>query len=69
MTAPEPRRNRRVQRAAAVGVDPRPSEHPLDDAAGEDRTEAWGDGSAGDGGTGERAREEQLRRDKPPHWG
>lgn len=68
MTEPQARRNRRVQRAAPAGVDPRPSEHPLDAAAGEDRTEAWGDGSAA-GGSGERAREEQLRRDKPPHWG
>lgn len=62
------RRPRRAIRPAPEGVDPAPSEHTLGSAAAEDRPESWGDGQAS-----KRARQsendEQLRRDRPPHWG
>ncbi|TDP95624.1 hypothetical protein EDF62_0315 [Leucobacter luti] len=64
-----PRQSRRAQRPAPAGVDPRPSEHPLDEQAAEDRTEGWGGEGAAAAGSAERANEERLRRDKPPHWG
>ncbi|SJN08298.1 hypothetical protein FM113_01925 [Leucobacter sp. 7(1)] len=50
-------------------MDPRPSEHPLDAPAREDRAEGWGDGGTASNGTAERANEDRLRRDRPPHWG
>ncbi|UOQ56395.1 hypothetical protein MUN78_12000 [Leucobacter allii] len=63
-----PRRaSRRVRRPAPEGVDPRPSEHPLDARAGEDRPEGWGEGQSPGGGA--HAHDEELRRDRPPHWG
>ncbi|MBL3698849.1 hypothetical protein [Leucobacter luti] len=68
MTEQQPRRSRRAQRPAPAGVDPRPSEHPLDAQAGEDQAAGWGDGDAAPG-SADRANEERLRRDKPPHWG
>ncbi|WP_202344104.1 hypothetical protein [Leucobacter chromiireducens] len=69
MTDAAGRRPRRAQRPAPDGVDPRPSEHPLDAPAREDRAEGWGDGGTAPGGSAERANEDRLRRDRPPHWG
>lgn len=63
---PARRRSRRASRPAAEGADPRPSEHPLDARAGEDRPEGWGDEQAAGDAAGN---EERLKRDRPPHWG
>ncbi|MBC9943772.1 hypothetical protein ICL81_04425 [Leucobacter sp. cx-328] len=60
------RKNRRASRPAPEGVDPRPSEQPITEKAGEDRPEAWGDVPAA---RARSASEEQLLRDRPPHWG
>ncbi|QIK61766.1 hypothetical protein G7068_06795 [Leucobacter viscericola] len=71
MTEPGARKRRRVTRPAPEGVDPNPSDHSLDAAASEDRPEGWGgsgaSGASGAGKSGEN--DEQLRRDRPPHWG
>ncbi|MFD5599277.1 hypothetical protein ACFWHR_04390 [Leucobacter sp. NPDC058333] len=68
---PAPRRSRRASRPAPTGVDPRPSEHPLDARAAEDRLDAWGDGAAAVNGgrAAPSAHDEALKRDRPPHWG
>ena len=65
--APRKRVSRRVRRDAAPGVDPRPSEHPLDARAREDRPEGWGESAAPGAATG--ANDDRLKRDRPPHWG
>lgn len=71
MTEPAPRKRRRVTRPAAEGVDPNPSDHALGARAAEDRPEGWGEGVAGARGGAVKPGEndEQLRRDRPPHWG
>ncbi|MFA5608218.1 MAG: hypothetical protein WDA07_13750 [Leucobacter sp.] len=68
------RRPRRVTRPAPDGVDPRPSEHPLDTRAAEDRPEGWGDGARPNGGrrtggNGNDGNDDRLCQDRPPHWG
>ncbi|QIM15157.1 hypothetical protein G7067_00375 [Leucobacter insecticola] len=60
------RKPRRVTRPAAEGVDPAPSEHALGSSAAEDRPESWGDVRESPGAS---ENDEQLRRDRPPHWG
>lgn len=68
MTGSASRKPRRVTRPAAEGVDLQPSDHPLGDRAAEDRPEGWGGETRG--GSGKREEnDEQLRRDRPPHWG
>lgn len=61
------RASRRVRREAPAGVDPRPSEHPLDARAREDQPEGWGEATASAEAAG--PNDERLRRDRPPHWG
>ncbi|WP_427870698.1 hypothetical protein [Leucobacter luti] len=56
-----------MTRNAPEGVDPRPSEHPLDARAAEDRPEGWGSGAKT--GEGRGANDERLQSDRPPHWG
>lgn len=67
------RRSRRVTRPAPDGVDPHPSEHPLNSRAAEDRPEGWGDGTlpTGEPGSGgnSNGNDDRLRQDRPPHWG
>lgn len=61
-----PRRNRRASRPAAAGVDPTPSQHSLTDRAAEDKPEAWGDARPKSQPS---AHDQELMRDRPPHWG
>ncbi|UOQ59984.1 hypothetical protein MUN76_13185 [Leucobacter rhizosphaerae] len=68
MTERPARTPRRATRPAPEGVDPAPSEHTLGSAASEDRPESWGDGRGGRR-AGQSETDEQLRRDRPPHWG
>ncbi|QIM17490.1 hypothetical protein G7066_12860 [Leucobacter coleopterorum] len=63
------RKPRRVIRPAPEGVDPNPSDHSLDATASEDRPEGWGESGAVSGSRKPGENDEQLRRDRPPHWG
>ncbi|MGO1538105.1 MAG: hypothetical protein ACTHZ9_04575 [Leucobacter sp.] len=65
MTERPVRKSRRASRPAAANVDPRPAEQPLKERAADDRPEVWGDKPQSQAG-GEN--DEQLRRDRPPHW-
>lgn len=59
---------RRAQTAPAPGSDPTPQAgKPV--LAAEDTLAAWGDASGTPSTESENPRDEQLRRDKPPHWG
>lgn len=62
------RKSRRASRPAPEGVDPAPSEHTLGAVAAEDRPESWGDGRQSKQGI-RSENDDQLRRDRPPHWG
>lgn len=64
--APRRRASRRASRPAPEGVDPAPSEHPLTTRAGEDRPEGWGEETRPRKRMS--AHDEELARDRPPHW-
>lgn len=69
-TAPNGRKPRRVVKPAKPGVDPTPA-HSGAELAAEDDPRNWGDrDGGGEPGSGaSSARDEEIKRDKPPHWG